>query len=113
MQDSKVPMRYHVIMIPEAVCGYSVSVAAMPCFFSEVDTFDEAMANIELAMEGWLEVEFKQGRSALEENRQVLLQGIGAALETLEEMREADELPPDQFEELRLTTVEIRQLIVA
>lgn len=48
-------MKLKVLVTPEAVGGYSVSVPAMPGCFSEGETLDEALANIREAAELWVE----------------------------------------------------------
>jgi predicted RNase H-like HicB family nuclease len=49
-------MRLKVLVRPETVGGYSVSVPALPGCYSEGDTREEALANIREAAELWLEV---------------------------------------------------------
>ena len=48
-------MKLKVLIVPEAVGGYSVSVPAMPGCFSEGETLDEALVNIREAAELWVE----------------------------------------------------------
>jgi predicted RNase H-like HicB family nuclease len=48
-------MKVKVLIRPEAVGGYSVSVPALPGCYSEGDTREEALANIREAAELWLE----------------------------------------------------------
>ncbi len=48
-------MKLKVLVTPEAVGGYSVSVPAMPGCFSEGETLQEALANIREAAELWIE----------------------------------------------------------
>lgn len=48
-------MKLKVLVKPEAVGGYSVSVPALPGCYSEGETLDEAMSNIREAAELWIE----------------------------------------------------------
>ena len=48
-------MKLKVLVVPEAVGGYSVSVPAMPGCFSEGETLDEALVNIREAAELWVQ----------------------------------------------------------
>ena len=49
-------MKLKVIIRPETVGGYSVSVPALPGCHSQGETIEEAMTNIREAAELWLEV---------------------------------------------------------
>lgn len=49
-------MKLKVLIVPEEVGGYSVSVPALRGCYSEGETVDEALANIREAAELWLEV---------------------------------------------------------
>ena len=49
-------MKLKVLVRPESVGGYSVSVPALPGCYSEGDTLEEALANIQEAVELWLKV---------------------------------------------------------
>jgi antitoxin HicB len=49
-------MKLKVLIRPEAVGGYSVSVPALPGCHSEGETLEEALGNIREAAELWLEV---------------------------------------------------------
>jgi len=49
-------MRIKVLVQPEAVGGYSVSVPGLPGCYSQGETLNEALTNIREAAELWLEV---------------------------------------------------------
>ena len=49
-------MKVKVMVMPESVGGYSVSVPAFPGCHSQGETLREALANIREAAELWLEV---------------------------------------------------------
>ncbi|HYV38470.1 MAG TPA: type II toxin-antitoxin system HicB family antitoxin [Gemmataceae bacterium] len=49
-------MKLKVVVSPEDVGGFSVSVPALPGCYSQGETLDEALANIREAAELWLEV---------------------------------------------------------
>ena len=49
-------MKLKVLVRPEAECGYSVSVPALPGCHSQGETLDEALANVREAAELWLDV---------------------------------------------------------
>lgn len=49
-------MKFKVVLSPESVGGYSVSVPALPGCHSQGDTRAEALANIREAADLWLEV---------------------------------------------------------
>jgi predicted RNase H-like HicB family nuclease len=49
-------MKLKVLLRPESVGGYSVSVPALPGCHSQGDTREEALENIREAAELWLEV---------------------------------------------------------
>ena len=48
-------MKLKVLVVPEAVGGYSVSVPAMPGCYSEGETLGEALVNIREAAELWVD----------------------------------------------------------
>ena len=54
-------MKLKVLLEPEDVGGYSVSVPALPGCYSEGETLEEALANIREAAELWLEVASEKG----------------------------------------------------
>jgi predicted RNase H-like HicB family nuclease len=49
-------MRLKVLIQPEAIGGYSVSVPAMPGCVSQGETLEEALANIREAADLWADV---------------------------------------------------------
>jgi antitoxin HicB len=49
-------MKLKVLVRPEAVGGYSVSVPALPGCHSQGESLEEALANVREAAELWLEV---------------------------------------------------------
>lgn len=49
-------MKIKVLVRPEALGGFSVSVPALPGCYSEGETLDEAMINIKEAAQLWIEV---------------------------------------------------------
>lgn len=106
-------MRYTVVLIREQEGGFSASVPAMPGCFSQGDTLEEALANVSEAMDGWLESEAIQGRSPLEEDRQIVLDGIAQALDIVQEMRDAGEIRDEWAEDLRLASVSIERAVAA
>jgi predicted RNase H-like HicB family nuclease len=61
-------MKLKVLLIPEAVGGYSASVPALPGCHSQGETRAETLANIQEAAELWLEVaaEAAQARAKAE-----------------------------------------------
>ncbi len=49
-------MKIKVLIRPEPLGGFSVSVPALPGCYSEGETFEEAVVNIKEAAQLWLEV---------------------------------------------------------
>jgi hypothetical protein len=64
-------------------------------------------------MEAWLEAEADQGRTALVETPELVLDGVAAALHIIEDMRAAGELPVAHGYQLELATVEAGQPVAA
>ncbi len=71
-------MKLKVLLRPETVGGYSVSVPALPGCFSQGETRDEALANIREAAELWLEVAAETAASQANED------GLGAELQEID-----------------------------
>jgi antitoxin HicB len=71
-------MKVKVLVRPETVGGFSVSVPAFPGCHSQGETFEEALANIREAAELWLEV---AGETVVAEAK---AQSPGAALQEIE-----------------------------
>ena len=60
-------MKLKVLVVPEAVGGYSVSVPAMRGCYSEGETLEEALVNIREAAELWIEVQTERAtRTAIQ-----------------------------------------------
>lgn len=57
----KKKLHYRVILQPAEEGGYTVIVPALPGCISEGDNKQEAMANIQEAIRGWIEVSRKYG----------------------------------------------------
>ena len=102
-------MRYTVILTPDDQGWISASVPAMPGCLSQGHDREEALANIREAIAGWLEVEAEHGRGPLDETPAVVTAGVAEALEIIDEMRQAGELPPDGGYALELVTIDVRQ----
>ena len=105
-------MQYTVLLVPDPE-WFSVSVPAMPGCVSQGRTRDEALRNVLDAMEGWLASEAEQGRGPLPETPSLVSEGVAEALQIIQEMREAGEVPDDQGYRLELATVDIRETAVA
>jgi predicted RNase H-like HicB family nuclease len=102
-------MRYTVILVPGEEGRISVSVPAMPGCVSQGRSRDEALANIQEAMRGWLGAEVEQGRGPEVETPSLVAAALSEALEIIEEMRRAGEAPAEHGYSLELVTVEMRQ----
>ncbi|HZS02181.1 MAG TPA: type II toxin-antitoxin system HicB family antitoxin [Chloroflexota bacterium] len=103
------PRRHTVLLVPDDR-PIVVSVPAMPGCVSVGRTRSEALANVQDAMRGWLDVEASQGRAPLAETPALMAAAVAQAIEIIEEMRQAGETSPGQGYELELTTVELPQL---
>ncbi|SRR6266508_6902616 len=106
-------MRYTVILVPAQGDWVSAVVPAMPGCVAQGRNRDEALANVRDAMQDWFELEAAQGRAPVEESAALVLSGVAQALETLDDMRAAGELPAGVGYGLEVTTVEMRQPIAA
>jgi predicted RNase H-like HicB family nuclease len=71
-------MKLKVLLRPESVGGYSVSVPALPGCHSEGETREEALENIREAAELWLEVVADTAAARAEEEK------AGAELQVIE-----------------------------
>ena len=107
------PPRYTVLLVPDDEGQIAVSVPAMPGCVSVGGTRAEALAHVQEAMLGWLEVEAAQRRAPLPETPAVIADAVAQALEIIEEMRAAGEVSPHHGYELELTTVELQQPALA
>jgi antitoxin HicB len=102
-------MRYTVILFPDDSGQISVTVPSMPGCVSQGSSRDEALANVVGAMRGWVEVEAEEGRAPLLETPSLVVSGVSEALQIIDEMRQAGEVPPDFGYSLELVTVDVRQ----
>jgi len=50
-----------VILIPDETGGYTIEVPSLPGCFSEGDTIDEALANVQEAITGFIEILTEDG----------------------------------------------------
>lgn len=105
-------MRYTVVLLPDPE-WISASVPAMPGCVSQGRTRAEALHNVVEAMSGWLLTESEQGRGPLTESPAIVSAGVSEALEIIEEMREAGEIPRETGYQLELVSVELREPVVA
>ncbi len=69
-------MKLKVLVRPESVGGYSVSVPALPGCHSEGETLEQALANIREAAELWLEVSTENAATGIEPTAGAELQEI-------------------------------------
>jgi predicted RNase H-like HicB family nuclease len=104
---------YTVILVPNPDGRVSASVPAMPGCFSVGDTREQALTRIGDAMALWSDVEADSGRAPLQETPAVVASAVSAALEIIDDMRRAGELPNDTGYHLELVTVHPRQRAVA
>ena len=98
--------QYTAVLVPAQDGWIAAMVPAMPGCVSQGRTRDEALANIRGAMAGWSELEAEQGRGPLVETRELILDGVSQALQIIEEMRAAGELPAESGYGMELATVE-------
>lgn len=72
---------YTVVLSPDPNAGgYSVSVPALPGALSQGDTREDALRNIQEAMDGWLEVAAEKGIATLEETPGLVAEEIATVL---------------------------------
>jgi predicted RNase H-like HicB family nuclease len=69
-------MKLKVLVCPEKVGGYSVSVPALPGCYSQGETMKDALSNIREAAELWLEVTAKRATRSKSKRKGVALQEI-------------------------------------
>jgi len=67
-------MTLKVLIRPESVGGYSVSVSALPGCYSEGDSLQEAIENIREAAELWLEVASEKATAGAENDVEAVVQ---------------------------------------
>ena len=106
-------MRYSVVLVPDEQGRISVLVPAMPGCMSAGNSREDALARVRSAIVGWLETEAAEGRHPLPETPGVIDAGVRAALEIIEEMRQAGEVPPDHGYDLEVVTVEVKPPVAA
>ena len=104
-------MRYAVILVPDASGHLSAMVPAMPGCYSAGDTQVETLQHIREAIDGWLNSEAAEGRLPPIETSAMVTAGVAQALQIIDDMREAGELPPSHGYELEVTTVEIQPAV--
>lgn len=85
----------------------------MPGCVSQGHTREEALANVREGMAGWMASEAYQDRQPFVETAETVSASVSEALEILEQMRQAGEIPADSGYELELTTVEVLQPVPA
>lgn len=105
-------MRHTVILVPTEGT-ISVLIPAMPGCFSMGQTRDEALANAQQAIKGWIDSEIEQGRAPLEETPALVVAGVSQALQIIDEMRQAGETPADRGYELEVLTIEAPRPVLA
>jgi len=103
---------YTVILVPSDG-RFAASVPAMPGCFSQGSTREEALANVHEAMALWMDVESDAGRLPLSETPSVVASAVSAALEIVDDMRRAGEIPDEAGYQLELVTVQPRQRVAA
>ncbi len=69
-------LEYTAIFEPAEEGGYVVTVPALPGCATQGETFEEAVANIKDAIEGYLTVMVEEGESIPEEKREVVITKI-------------------------------------
>ena len=106
-------MRFTVILVPDEQGWVSATVPAMPGCMSQGRTREEALANVREAMEGWIEEESARNRSPLQETPTLLLDGVGTAIQIIDDMRAAGESNVASGYDLELASVELRQPLAA
>jgi predicted RNase H-like HicB family nuclease len=106
-------VRYTVILVPDELSGFGVSVPALPGCVSAGQTRDDALAHVREAIAGWLEVEAATGLPPPTESPAVIAAGVVEALQIVDDMRAAGEIPTESGYDLELSTVEVQPPVVA
>lgn len=104
---------FTVILVPNPDGRVAASVPAMPGCLSVGKARDEALANVSDAMALWAETEADDGRAPLQETSAVIASAVSEALEIIDDMRRAGEIPADVGYQLELVTVHPRPRVVA
>lgn len=105
--------RYSVILVADPTGLVSASVPAMPGCVSVGHNRDDALAHARIAMAGWIEAESAVGRAPLQETPGVVAAGVAQALEIIDEMRAAGEIPAGQGYDLHVASVDIAPPVAA
>src|SRR5438094_301063 len=92
---------------------YTVSVPAMTGCFSMGSTREDAIANVQRAMELWLEEECSKGRGPLPQTKEVLVQAYAAILDDLESLRAAGDVHQSFTPEIDVVPIEVSEAVPA
>ena len=106
-------MRFSVILVPDETGRISVSVPALPGCVCVGRSREEALTRVRDAIAGWLEVEAATGHQPIVEMPGLIGQGAAQALEIIDKMRAAGELPSHDEYELDVVCVEVQPPVVA
>ncbi|HEY8885441.1 MAG TPA: type II toxin-antitoxin system HicB family antitoxin [Chloroflexota bacterium] len=106
-------MHYTVILVRDDAGRYSVLVPSMPGCLSMGESRADALIHAQEAIAGWLQTEAERGRGPLSETSTLIVNAVSASLAIIDEMRAAEELPPDHGYDLELATVSVPQSIAA
>jgi predicted RNase H-like HicB family nuclease len=97
-----------VILVPDGDL-LSVAVPAMPGCFSQGRTRDEALANVAIAIQGWLETERESGRGPIPETPGLISTAVTQSLEIIDAMRLAGDVPVAAGYQLEVVPVPLLQ----